>query len=130
MTIFDGHFEIIKEPRLYSARTPFQTTISGHLADRDVVKWHPVNVTFQELLFTDDRFENPNSWEVHSLADIHKYRNIMGMEDTLPLPLPPMSEESLLIGENHLRKVSREGGREGGREGRRPNFSGVGEERG
>ena len=59
----------------------------------------------QDLSFCDDHFK-PDSWEVYSLSDIHKYRHVISMmevEENLPLPL--MSEESQLVTSGQLRKV-------------------------
>lgn len=77
---------------------------------------------FKDLSFCDDHFKNPDSWEVYSLKDIYKYRHVITlMEVDESLLLPVMSEESSLIGEDHLRQVrkrEREGvERERGREG-------------
>ena len=66
----------------------------------------------QELSFCDDHFK-PDSWEVYSLSDLHKYRHVISlMEVEESLPLPPMSDDSLLLTNTHLRKVSKGRGRE------------------
>jgi hypothetical protein len=60
----------------------------------------------EDLSFCDDHFKNPDSWEVYSLTDIHKFRNViyrMEVEDTLPLPT--MMTESMLVSESHIKKL-------------------------
>ena len=61
----------------------------------------------QELSFCEDHFK-PDSWEVYSLSDLHKYRHVISlMEVEENLPLPAMSDDSLLLTNNHLRKVGK-----------------------
>jgi hypothetical protein len=59
----------------------------------------------EELSFCDDHFK-PDSWEIYSLSDLHKYRHVISlMEVEESLPLPPMSDDSLLLTNTHLRKL-------------------------
>lgn len=62
----------------------------------------------EELKFHDEHFTDPDasSWEIYSLKDIPKYRNLIPrMEVEATLPLPNMSDISELLKEEHIRKL-------------------------